>query len=315
MKDILKSIEICAKKIATELKYADFGYADTKNSTGDTKATYKIKTETKSGIKKLDINMEKLNIDGTITKLSTSKSNKIEVVKKEPIKNIKKEDLSNSKIAIQSFKNELAGAPTVQKYFSTNINYIINGNMLTTWSSDFLKTKSLKVYNDLVKDIMNPNSLNRAELNNRLVLAIHDALKHGNIDFRQQDNGLVGIWSASKPYKHLGYAFPQDLNIEEAVRVKLIGITTPAVNIRRTNLNLSDIIDIAEGKFAELVEAKSTNGFYRFFDRSGYIAKEFTEVIAVNCAVMNVRIHEFYKKHKARDDKEREGSNTNGQQN
>ncbi len=36
MKDILKSIEICAKKIATELKYADFGYADTKNSTGDT---------------------------------------------------------------------------------------------------------------------------------------------------------------------------------------------------------------------------------------------------------------------------------------
>lgn len=35
MKDILKSIEICAKKIATELKYADFGYADGQNASGD----------------------------------------------------------------------------------------------------------------------------------------------------------------------------------------------------------------------------------------------------------------------------------------
>lgn len=35
MKDILKSIEICAKKIATELKYADFGYAEGQNASGD----------------------------------------------------------------------------------------------------------------------------------------------------------------------------------------------------------------------------------------------------------------------------------------
>lgn len=133
-------------------------------------------------------------------------------------------------------------------------------------------------------------------------------------DFVQQDNGLVGIWSAEKPFKPLGYAFPHDLNVEEAVKLRFVGITVPAVNIRRTNLNLSDIIDIAEGKFAELVEAKSTNGFYKFFDRSGYIAKEFTEPITNSCAVMSVRVHEFYKKRKAREEKERE-DNLNGQPN
>lgn len=36
MKDIIKSIEICAKKIADALKYADFGYATSQNATGDT---------------------------------------------------------------------------------------------------------------------------------------------------------------------------------------------------------------------------------------------------------------------------------------